>query len=174
MAWFYSPGKEKIHAVGALDLALWDLKGKALKTPLHQILGGSLRDYCECYPTGGVPGAGPALKDRARAVMDAGYRAYRADAGGGPVVDNVYNSRERVRMVADACREIREGVGPKGDWCIDFHQRFDYLMDSPELPPNRMRSDDPDRPETLRRARIADALMAITAREAPIECSELT
>ena len=30
---FYSPGKERLHALGAIDLALWDLKGKALNVP---------------------------------------------------------------------------------------------------------------------------------------------
>ena len=33
-AWFYPPGREKIHAQGALDLALWDLKGKAFQAPV--------------------------------------------------------------------------------------------------------------------------------------------
>ena len=41
IAWFYPPGREKIHALGALDLALWDIKGKALKLPVHELLGGS-------------------------------------------------------------------------------------------------------------------------------------
>src|SRR5260370_4631410 len=58
IAWFYPPGREKIHALGALDLALWDIKGKALKLPAHQLLGGSVRNYCECYATGGGRGAG--------------------------------------------------------------------------------------------------------------------
>ena len=31
IAWFYPPGREKIHALGALDIAFWDIKGKALK-----------------------------------------------------------------------------------------------------------------------------------------------
>ncbi len=59
MAWFYPPGREKVHALGALDLALWDIKGKALNLPLHELLGGAVRNYCECYATGGVrpPGA---------------------------------------------------------------------------------------------------------------------
>ena len=35
---FYSPGKERLHALGAIDLALWDIKGKALKTPLYESL----------------------------------------------------------------------------------------------------------------------------------------
>src|SRR5215831_21360607 len=55
IAWFYPPGREKIHALGALDLALWDIKGKALKVPAHQLLGGAVRNYCECYATGGAP-----------------------------------------------------------------------------------------------------------------------
>ena len=70
IAWFYPPGREKVHALGALDLALWDIKGKALKLPVHELLGGSARDYCECYATGGAPGSGKLpLKERARATM---------------------------------------------------------------------------------------------------------
>src|SRR5215217_8650738 len=75
IAWFYPPGREKAHALGALDLALWDIKGKALGVPVHELLGGSARNYCECYATGGVTppasagGAKAGLKERARATM---------------------------------------------------------------------------------------------------------
>jgi len=44
MEWFYPPGREKIHALGALDMALWDIKGKALNLPVHQMLNGSVRN----------------------------------------------------------------------------------------------------------------------------------
>ena len=70
IAWFYPPGREKTHALGALDLALWDIKGKALDVPIHELLGGSVRDYCECYATSTVrPRGAPAdspltLKER--------------------------------------------------------------------------------------------------------------
>src|SRR5438093_11648761 len=96
IAWFYPPGREKTHAQGALDLALWDIKGKALGLPLHEMLGGSVRNFCECYGTAGLPaearggappgqaaggrggggrggGSGMSLKDRAQATMEAGY-----------------------------------------------------------------------------------------------------
>jgi len=37
--YFYPAGREKLHSLGALDLALWDLKGKALDVPVWQLLG---------------------------------------------------------------------------------------------------------------------------------------
>ena len=129
IAWFYPPGREKIHAQGAMDLALWDLKGKALGLPVHDLLGGAVRNHLECYATGGAPrpaGSPPlTLRDRARATIDAGYRAFRMGAGDTPS-GGVYNTHERVRKVAQDCKAVREGVGTDGDWCIDFHQRFDY------------------------------------------------
>jgi L-alanine-DL-glutamate epimerase-like enolase superfamily enzyme len=127
IAWFYPPGREKTHALGALDLALWDIKGKALKLPVHELLGGSARDYCECYATGGAPqpaGTKLPLKERARATMEAGYRAFRMGPAERPIGD-VYDTRAIVREIAQNCRDVREGVGPDGNWCIDLHQRFD-------------------------------------------------
>ena len=126
IAWFYPPGREKVHALGALDLALWDIKGKALKLPVHELLGGTARDYCECYATGGAPGAAKLpLKERARATMEAGYRAFRMGAADVPIGD-VFDTRSVIRRIAQDCRDVREGVGPDGNWCIDLHQRFDF------------------------------------------------
>jgi L-alanine-DL-glutamate epimerase-like enolase superfamily enzyme len=131
IAWFYPPGREKIHAAGAMDLALWDIKGKVLNLPVHEILGGAVRNYCECYATGGArPANTPAgtrlsVRERAKATIEAGYRAFRMGAGDVPV-GSTYNTHEMVRRVIRECREAREGVGPEGDWCIDFHQRFDF------------------------------------------------
>src|SRR6185436_15664940 len=48
---FYSPGKERLHALGAIDLALWDIKGKALNAPLYQLFGGKAREHVELYAT---------------------------------------------------------------------------------------------------------------------------
>ena len=59
-AFFYPPGREKEHALGALDLALWDIKGKALGLPVHALLGGMVRNYCECYNTAGSHSRRPA------------------------------------------------------------------------------------------------------------------
>src|SRR5262245_59048572 len=114
IAWFYPPGREKQHALGALDLALWDIKGKALGLPIHEILGGSVRNFCECYGTTTVaPGASgrPAtMQDRAKAAMDAGYRAFRMGAAD-VAVGGVYNTHDMVRRVIAQCKEARAGVG---------------------------------------------------------------
>jgi galactonate dehydratase len=131
IAWFYPPGREKTHALGALDLALWDIKAKALKVPIHELLGGVARDYCECYATGGArPAGAPAdakitLKERAQATMEAGYRAFRMGAGDVPIGE-VYDTRTAIRRIAQDCKDVREGVGANGNWCIDLHQRFDF------------------------------------------------
>jgi L-alanine-DL-glutamate epimerase-like enolase superfamily enzyme len=131
MAWFYPPGREKMHAVGALDLALWDIKGKALGVPVHQLLGGPVRDYCECYATGNVRppaaagGAQPGIKERVRATLEAGYKLYRVGAGD-TRESMAFNTRERVNQVARDAKEIREALPPNGEWSIDFHQRFEF------------------------------------------------
>jgi L-alanine-DL-glutamate epimerase-like enolase superfamily enzyme len=126
-SFFYPPGREKTHALGALDLALWDIRGKALNLPVHAVLGGMVRNYCECYNTAGIiPGVNNRMtfRERAQATIEAGYRAFRmgaAEARG----TTTYNTRERLNAMYDECVQVREGVGKNGDWCIDFHQRFD-------------------------------------------------
>jgi L-alanine-DL-glutamate epimerase-like enolase superfamily enzyme len=120
--YFYPAGREKLHALGALDLALWDIKGKALGAPVYELLGGLSREFVECYSTG-FPRKG-SLAETARACIEAGFRAFRtsvADAAGG-----AFNSRDAVRRTADACRQIRDGVGKDGDWAIDYHTRLDF------------------------------------------------
>jgi len=119
---FYPAGREKLDALGALDLALWDIKGKALGVPVYELLGGLARNHIECYSTG-FPSKG-SLAETARACVEAGFRAFRysvADAPeGGP-----FNSHQIVRQTAANCKAIREGVGKDGDWAIDYHTRLD-------------------------------------------------
>ncbi|MCP5119460.1 MAG: mandelate racemase/muconate lactonizing enzyme family protein [bacterium] len=122
-AYFYPPGREKIHALGALDMALWDIKGKALGVPVYELLGGKARNHIECYSTG-FPNQG-SLAETARACIEAGFRAFRTgtagSGGGAPFVAN-----KMVRETHERCVEIRKGVGDNGDWAIDYHTRFDF------------------------------------------------
>jgi galactonate dehydratase len=124
---FYPAGRERTDAIGALDMALWDIKGKVQNLPVHELLGGMVRNYCECYNTAGViPGitGSTPIKERARATIEAGYRAFRFGAVDLPA-NTTFNTRERINHLRDQCAAVREGVGPDADWVIDFHQRFD-------------------------------------------------
>ena len=143
---FYSPGKERLHALGAIDLALWDIKGKALNAPLHQLFGGRAREHIELYATNGLPpglvsqqeAAAMTLKERAARTMAAGYRVFRVDSdilpnpGGpdgarrGPAQGATFDSRSHIRLIAEAAAQMREGVGADGNWMIDLHQKFDF------------------------------------------------
>lgn len=126
--YFYPAGREKLHALGALDLALWDIKGKQLGAPLYELLGGLTRDYLECYSTG-YPWKG-SQGETAAACIQAGFRAYRTSVGDMP--GNVFDVRREVEKTVNACREIREAIGERGDWSIDFHTRLD-LADAVRL-----------------------------------------
>ena len=72
----YPAGSERLLAVGALDCALWDIKGKALGQPVYQLLGGRARDHVECYHSFGALAKGQA-KQEARKAMADGFRAIR-------------------------------------------------------------------------------------------------
>jgi L-alanine-DL-glutamate epimerase-like enolase superfamily enzyme len=154
--YFYPAGREKLHALGALDLALWDILGKRLNAPVYELLGGLTREHVECYSTG-FPWQGSHAKT-AQACIEAGFRAYRisvSDPGNG-----VFNARRMVDQTLDNCREVADTLGGKGDWSIDFHTRLD-LADAvrlcglieplnPFLVEDPLRSENPGALETLR------------------------
>ena len=118
--YFYPSGRERLHAMGGLDMALWDIKGKYLKTPIYELLGGLTRNYLPCYSTG-FPDQG-SVEETARACIDAGFYAYRV----GTVSDGrVFDSHKFLDQNYRFYEQVREGVGEKGQWCTDFHTRFD-------------------------------------------------
>lgn len=120
--YFYPAGREKLHSLGALDLALWDLKAKALDVPVWQLIGGKSRDHIECYATVFPRPPGGTLEDAARACREAGFRTYRhaTDHPRQRVVDRF----ELVRRMHEDCELIYRGAGD-GGWAIDFHTELD-------------------------------------------------
>jgi L-alanine-DL-glutamate epimerase-like enolase superfamily enzyme len=117
----YTAGREKLHSLGGLDLALWDMKARALGVPLWQILGGKSRDYVECYSTAFPRPQGGGLTDAARACTQAGFRVYRhATDNRTGVVDRF----KLVRNMFNDCVALQEAVGD-GSWALDFHTEFD-------------------------------------------------
>ena len=117
----YPAGRERLHAVGALDCALWDIKGKLLGVPLYDLLGGRVRDHVECYRSFGAMRLEDA-REQARKTMAEGYRAIRFHAVGGS--GTVFDERRAIGDLAEICAALRDGVGPQGEFILDAHTRF--------------------------------------------------
>jgi len=91
-----------ITALSAVDIALWDIKGKALKLPVSKLLGGTYRDKAHVYATGlyepqNVPSVKDALVDEALGYKKDGFSAMKLKIGYGIEVDMTY-----VRVVREA------------------------------------------------------------------------
>lgn len=121
---FYPPGREKLHGLGALEMALWDIKGKALNVPVYELLGGATRDYVECYATGFRASKAKTEEGRAQDCIAAGLRSYRIGPTGGNGTEP-FDFYENVKKTIDFCKRIDAAVGGGGKWAIDLHTRFD-------------------------------------------------
>lgn len=120
---FYPPGREKLHALGAIEMALWDIKGKALGVPVYELLGGATREYIECYATGFKASKATTPEGRAVDCLKAGLRVYRI----GPTGDDgkPFDFYENTVKTIEFCKRIDKAVGGGGNWAIDLHTRFD-------------------------------------------------
>jgi L-alanine-DL-glutamate epimerase-like enolase superfamily enzyme len=113
-----------ICALGAIDMALWDIKGKALGVPIHTLLGGTVKEniipYASLLPTGRTLTEYTAslIEKVRRAHEEFGYRAAKLEVCiNGPYAHNGLNERdERVVDIVAACREA---VGPDFTLMVD-------------------------------------------------------
>lgn len=155
---FYPPGREKLHALGALDMALWDIKGKALGVPVYELLGGATRNYVECYATGFRASKAKTEEERARDCIESGLRLYRIGPTGGNG-EVPFDPFENAQKTIEFCKRIAEAAG-HGNWAIDLHTRFDLpdairiCNEIEELGPyfveDIIRSENPDMYRTVR------------------------
>lgn len=121
---FYPPGREKLHALGAIEMALWDIKAKALNVPVYELLGGSTREFVECYATGFRASKATTEEGRAKDCIAAGLRTYRIGPTGGNGQEP-FDFYENAKKTIEFCKRIDDAVGGGGRWAIDLHTRFD-------------------------------------------------
>lgn len=155
---FYPPGKEKLHALGALEMALWDIKGKALGVPVYDLLGGATREYVECYATGFRASKATTEEERAKDCIKSGLRVYRIGPTGGEGGERFDPFENALKTIA-FCKRIAGAVGP-GNWAVDLHTRFDMpdavricneIEDlGPYFVEDLIRSENPDMYRTVR------------------------
>jgi D-galactarolactone cycloisomerase len=106
-----------MDAMSAIDIALWDIKGKALSLPVHRLLGGPIRLEVPVYASGLFRqrdgNAARYLADEARGYVKDGYRALKMKVGYGVEQDMI------------GVKAVREAVGPDVVLMVDANEAYD-------------------------------------------------
>jgi L-rhamnonate dehydratase len=118
-------------AISALDIAIWDILGKAAKQPVFKLLGGRTKRRIPVYASKLYSQAPHALAAEAQSYSDAGYRAMKMRFGWGPL-DGAAGMQRNLELV----RTIREVIGYEIDlmadaymgWTLDYARRMLPLL----------------------------------------------
>ncbi len=173
-----STGGATVAAISGVDLALWDLKGKILNTPIYNLMGGRYRSKIRIYADCGH-GSAPtveAWKERARQAVSKGFTAIKFDIDntdpqrfGDPyhVIAGGWNqgqqrpiSNAEFDSIFELVNAVREEIGPEVDLALDCHWNYntrDCITLARGLEPFRiMWLEDPTPPDNV------DALKRVT------------
>jgi galactonate dehydratase len=116
-------GQIHMTAVAAIEVACWDILGKAAGKPVHELLGGRLRDRVRAYANGWyrTQRTPEAFAKQARDVAARGYTALKFDPFGAAYrVQDRADEDLSIAIVA----AVREAVGPGADIMVEGHNRF--------------------------------------------------
>ena len=120
----YRGGPVLMSALAGVDMALWDIKGKALGAPIHTLLGGPVRDRIRTYQWCG--GDKPSdLIGGVKAVQSNGYSAAKFNICAELQIVDTYAAVDRI---VKSLFELREAVGDEMDLAFDFHGRVHTPM----------------------------------------------
>ncbi|MCX2733837.1 D-galactonate dehydratase family protein [Saccharopolyspora sp. NFXS83] len=142
---YWRRGPVTMTSIGAVDLALWDIKGKTAGLPVYELLGGAVRDRVLSY-THASGWDLPELLDSVDAQRDRGFRAVRAQSGvpgldtvygvhrggtgyepagrGAAPHEEVWDTAAYLRHVPEVLAGVREHVGPELHLLHDAHHRL--------------------------------------------------
>jgi L-alanine-DL-glutamate epimerase-like enolase superfamily enzyme len=135
--WILSGGPIAYSGVSALDIALWDIKGKALGLPVYKLLGGKNRDKIKVYlshtefgwPEVGHPlGAPEDYYKSSKIAKEAGYTVvkanfFRYDRDGKWADSSLYTGYKidpcHLKLVSERVEAVQEALGPSGAVILD-------------------------------------------------------
>lgn len=121
---FYRGGAIMMSAIAGIDQALWDIKGKALGVPVHELLGGQLRDSIKVYSW--IGGDRPA--DVAAGARDVVARGFTALKMNGTEELQIVDSHDKIDAAVERVAAVRAAVGPNIGIAVDFHGRVHRPM----------------------------------------------
>jgi galactonate dehydratase len=110
---FYRGGPILTSALSGIDMALWDIKGKALGVPVYELLGGPTRKRVRVYAHANSP-------ERVKAAKARGFTAFKTGPASHRPAHYVESPSE-VRYAAEKFAELRQAAGDDADIGIDFH-----------------------------------------------------
>ena len=125
---YFEGGRVLLAAQSAIDIALYDIVGKALGVPVYQLLGGKNRDFIPCFAT--ATGVGSRFIEDIRLLMQHGWQVIRTmplmpDVAGGLNTDlDIFEPRESIPHTAKWLVRVREELGSELVLGIDFHHRL--------------------------------------------------
>ena len=120
----YRGGPVLMSAMSGIDMALWDIKGRALGVPVHSLLGGPVRDKVRSYCW--IGGDRPTnLIDGALAMRAQGYDAVKFNICEELQIVDTY---AKVDGILQRLFALREAVGSTMDLALDFHGRVHAPM----------------------------------------------
>jgi galactonate dehydratase len=145
-------------AISAIDVALWDIKGKALGLPIYELLGGKVRDKVIGYPHNSGHGTDTsALVESCLKTKEEGWKFVR---WGMPQEGEIFEPSRAVHFAIKQFQAVREAIGDDVEITFDVHTRLDlpdavwlYQESEPFRPffiEDPLRSENPDSFKTLR------------------------
>lgn len=121
---FFRGGPINGTIVSGLEMALWDIKGKAFDVPVWQLLGGRARDRIRVYSWVG----GDRPSDVANEAMDRLSRGFRAIKMNAVEELHYVDTYDKVKSAVDRIASIRDVCGDDIEVGIDFHGRVHRPM----------------------------------------------
>jgi galactonate dehydratase len=116
-------GEIAMSALATVEIACWDIMGKALGLPVYKLLGGAVRDRIPAYANGWyqVERTPEEFHAAARKVVARGYRGLKLDPFGAGMFE--LDPEETARSLA-LVEAVRDAVGPETEIFIEMHGRF--------------------------------------------------
>ena len=122
---YFEGGRVLTAAISAIDIALHDIKGKALGVPVYELLGGKLRDNIPCFITSSKK-MGSELIDDVKSLAADGWKVIRTTTGvnGDALKPTLFDPRTSIGEVSECLTAIRQELSPDIVLGIDYHHRL--------------------------------------------------
>ena len=122
---YFEGGRVLMGAISAIDIALYDIKGKALGVPVYELLGGRHRDFVPGFVTARAP-YGQELIEDTKELVSQGWQAIRFGVGNPDSGSDglLFEPRDSIAFTAEWLTKVREAVGLAPVLGIDYHHRL--------------------------------------------------